>query len=309
MLKKEENRGGKILTVVLTLFILAILIFGTVMLCEYVIESFHYAEEYRRVCDNPIEADAVVYKHEEYDDDGDTYYRSFVKYEVSGKEYTSKYEDEGRSGDLSPVGEVVSIKVSPENPGHILSNLKSDANILIFSGLIILTIVSIIYHFAVSSKLSKEQRAHLDSTAVRRDLLHTVTAKIKNILWLLYALFGAVLVWRYPMLFFTKTLIFTAVCAVIWIICIANTINCCKRINNNEYRMSLDKLINKRIVSSDDSDAYVLTYKSDTNNTWKVSVSRERYNREEEGNTAYAVYLNGKKKPILHYDKDGKVGK
>lgn len=70
-----------------------------------------------------------------------------------------------------------------------------------------------------------------------------------------------------------------------------------------------DKLIDKNIVSGEDSASYILTYKSDIGVTWKANVSLKRYNQEDLGDIVHAVYLNGKQKPILHYDKHGKIGK
>ena len=62
------------------------------------------------------------------------------------------------------------------------------------------------------------------------------------------------------------------------------------------------------LISGDDSDTYQLIYKNDLGDTWKVNVSSSRSYKARIGEIAYAVYLDGRKKPLLHYDMDGKQG-
>ncbi len=304
----SEDNGSK-KQIWIAIIISIILIAGLAMFIKLYSKYYLDIEEYRRVYNDPIEVVAVVYDYDSYDDDGDTDYRSYIKYEVSGKTYDAKYEDKNKIDDLTPIGQEVKIKVSPENPANLITALKSAGHAVWLSGLPVLLLISLLYKSLIYSKRSKITRAHLDNELVRKDLILTVIGRMRNALWLLFALFGGALVWRYPMLYDQKTLIFAAVSFTIWVVFLVMTIIDCRHINNNDYRISYDKLIDKNIVSGEDSDSYVLTYKSDIGVTWKVNVSLKRYNQENHGDIVHAVYLYRKQKPILHYDKYGKIGK
>jgi len=72
------------------------------------------------------------------------------------------------------------------------------------------------------------------------------------------------------------------------------------------YQILKSQLVDKRIYKdSEGDDTFDLIYRSDRGE-WTKTVSRERYYAETEGNTLFVVYLDGEKKPILHYESDGR---
>ena len=102
------------------------------------------------------------------------------------------------------------------------------------------------------------------------------------------------------------TLYVAAGCGIIWLWKVIVAVIDIKNILSDNYTVTRDILIDKKIISGDDSDSYQLTYSSSTNgNQWKTNTSRHYYDRAKTGSTVTSIYLPNKKKPLYHYDNDG----
>lgn len=270
--------------------------------------SVRDAEEFNRVYANPLTVTATVKEYDSYDDDNDTDYRSYVEYEVNGTLYLTKYEDKNTEEELTPIGEKVTLKVSPENPGRSLSDLVKSARNVPFIITITLIMLSLfLLPLMDRGRKSKENPLQNEEVLVK-DIKSALLCRAENIALLLIGSAYAGLAVRYPLIYGKSMAVFAIALLAAWVICMARALHGCSLAKRGEYEIRCDKLVEKKYISGDESDTYRLIYSSNNGETWKVNVSKSRYEREAIGNNVHAVYLSDRDKPVLHYDGKGEIG-
>lgn len=290
-----------IVHVLAVIMIIPCLIFG---LAAVVIPAIHI-EHYRRVYQNPLTVTATVTRHASYDDDGDTDYRSYISYTANGVDYTNiSFEDEDTKAELTAVGEQVIVEVSPEDPTALISELKSRGSMLIFTLPICLILLTLLWGAGIKSRRSKTLRGTPDRETIQKDALLTIYGRFSLPGWLLFCVGYLFLYWRYPTAVQTWVAFVAVASGVIWLWCVYAAIRDVKYVKNDAYKLHHDVLIRKEMKSGSDENIYKLYYKS-AEKTWSRVTSEKYYYAAKEGAAVLAVYLPGKKEPILHYDTDG----
>ena len=261
-------------------------------------------EHYSRVYQNPLRTTATVTRHAVHEDEDDTDYLSYITYTVNGVQYADiRYEDENRKGELTPVGQRVIVEVSPEDPAVLVKDLLSTRFSTEFSTIMIAFAAAAGWQSWTRRKRSKNLAGAPDQEQMERDLRLTVYGRISLSSWLILAILMGALWWRYP-LFIEDWIKYVAVGSlVIWLISLVFALRCLRSIQNQEYRVTRDVLEEKSSsYDSEDGYTYTLTYRSESGTYWSKNTTERIYTIINEGSGVIAVYMPGKKKPLLHYD-------
>ena len=297
-----KAKSANILSIILIVVaVLALAVFGI----GGTIYALTALEHYNRVYETPLTVKATVTEYDDYDDEGDTDYRSYVSYFVDGVQYDHiQFEDKDGKDQLTPLGTVVDLQVSPENPAKTISDLRSDGMFLLFTILPIGFFPAAIWRTLIHGRRNKHLLSVPDTETVEKDARLTILGRFSLLLWpTLAAGYGAAAL-RYPAVFGTVVRIIVAACAIIWLWCVILAIRDRRLIAHGEYELRRDTLIYKRIDEDSDSISYELTYRT-ADREWTSSTSRHLYDLATVGDTITSVYLPKRKKPLLHYDRFG----
>ena len=287
---------------------LGLLVVGAALVGFYflVISPFLSLEHYLRVYQNPTTVLAIVDSHEEYDDDGDTDYRSYIKYTVGNNSYRVQFEDKDKKSQLSSIGRLVNIPVSPEDPSKPLYDLEDNGSFALLGAPLLAILLACIWSVVMQKQRSSYLSAQ-DPAILSRDILLTIFGRIRMFFFLCWPLLYGALLWRYPMIFGEGTRNTAIVVSAIWVILLALALRDCYYVHRQEFGVHTDTLIDKEIISGDENDSYCLTYRSADGTTWNVNTSRSAYESAHIGDRVQAVYLRSHKKPIFHYNTNGEA--
>ena len=281
------------------LLILAVILMGAV------VRDFLTAEHYRRVYRDPITVTATVTKHDMESDSEDTSYYSYISYTVDGNTYHNvQYERVNNQDARTPLGQEVTVQVSPEAPGTLLQSLKQP-----FSLYAEFFFLSLMASWAITSfrkrRLSTGVYSMPGSDTVTSDLMVTVRARTCRVLWLLMLVVTGVLYWRYPMMYKGGYLVAGAVYGLFWLLCMFSAIQDAKRVQNGDYTVQRDILVRKEKYEDDDCNTHYRLHYAAGGRTWSRDVTWQEYQRASEGSSVRSVYLAGGRRPVLHYTPDG----
>lgn len=263
-------------------------------------------EHYRQVWQTPVTVTAVVSDHDSYDDEGDTDYRSYVTYTYNGIRYQNlPYEDKDAEQDLTPLGTALSLQISPKDPARQISDLKSRGQIVSFSTFFVFLSFSGLYLLLLHRGLTKSCPGTPEAETVQKDLQIKILSRIIRPTLLLCWIGYGLLYWRYSIVLGRLPLILAVASGIGWLFCMYTTVRDYRLAKNGSYTLRRDTLVYKEeSTDSEGSTSYTLYYRSEERN-WQTSVSLKAYTRATVGDTVLAVYLPDKKKPTLHYDRDG----
>ena len=261
-------------------------------------------EHYTRVYQNPLRATATVIRHEVDENDDDTDYLSYISYTVNGVRYADiRYENKNKNAELTPIGQKVTVEVSPEDPSVLIADLLKTRFSTEFSTIMVAFVAAAGWRGWTHRKRSKNLVGAPDQEQLERDLRLTVYGRMSLSSWLILAILTGALWWRYP-LFIEGWVKYVAVGSiVIWLISLVVAIGCLRVIKNQEYRVTRDILVEKSTsYDSEDGFTYTLTYQTDCGTRWDKNTTERIYTILNEGSGVIAVYMPGKQKPVLHYD-------
>ena len=283
--KKNSNKMSVGEIVIIALFLLATV--GQALLWFSI--SVVRAEEYRRVYDNVLSLTAIVTKHDSYWESGDehqsgeTRYRSYVSYVANGVRYTEEYENESKEKYLTPVGEQVTIQVSPENPQRRVSELWG------FSIAMPLILIPMSAFIAPVWRYMLRRRRNScgtpDQETVERDLRLTVWGRYSLCFWLLLAAGWGIIYWRYQAVLGIWVLILAVIASAMWIWCLARVIRDLHNVTNQAYTQ---KRKTKQVTEQSAKDSNAATTLQKTQSTLEI-------------------YLPKRESPVLCYDINGKA--
>lgn len=269
------------------------------LISTMVLSPFSDMEHYRQVWQDPISVTATVTDHRSYNDDGDTDYTSYITYSYDGTRYTDyEYENRDNKEDLTPIGTTVTVQISPKDPSRQISQLKSSSNIVPFVLFLLFLGLSSVYSLVQRQALSYAVLP--DTQTICRDIKIKVRSRMARPFFLLCILGYGFLYLRYSVLFGIIPLMISLAAAAGWLFCMFTTIRDYRRADRGDYELRRDVLVDKKDFSDAESSSYILCYKSGER-TWKSSTDFGTYNRAKIGDVTVAVYLPGKKKPIVHY--------
>lgn len=289
-------------------YVIAVVVFGgaAALLMFALIDSVSSMEHYLRVKEKGISVEATVVRHEQYQSDDETRYRSYVSYRVEGTSYENiRYENKGSEKNLTPVGSQVVLKVSPEDPSVQLSELKASWTGMFFGIPVTMALLIMFWNQFLSSRRSKGNPGMPDEQTIRRDSLLTVCSRFQPYFWFLAAASWGFMRWRYGGTLPDWLLVPMLGACGLWIWAAIRGVRDLVSILRGEPVLRRDVLVSKLYRYNDEgSDLYQLTFRGE-NGTWKRRTTEFYYNHTAEGDTVQAVYLPTRKKPLLHYDKFG----
>lgn len=246
----------------------------------------------------------TVTRHEVDENDDDTDYLSYISYTVNGVRYADiRYENKNKNAELTPIGQKVTVEVSPEDPAVLVEELLNTRFSTEFSTIMIAFAAAAGWQIWMRRKRSKNLPGAPEQEQIERDLRLTVYGRMSLSSWLILAILTSALWWRYP-LFIEGWIKYVAVGSiVIWLISLVFAIRCLWSIRNQDYRVTRDILVKKtRSYDSEDGYTYTLTYRSDNGTSWDKNTTERIYTIINEGSGVIAVYMPGNQKPLLHYD-------
>ncbi len=262
-------------------------------------------EHYRQVWQNPVSVSAVVTRHNSYDNDGDKDYRSCVSYTYNNTHYQDyPYENRDKEEQLTPIGTEVTIQISPKDPSRQIAELKSHGKMLPFSIVLIPLVIAALYMLLQRLMLTKAGADTLSAETIQKDTKLLIRSRMLRPFLLQCIIIYSFIYWRYSFALGWLPLIVAAVSCAGWLFCMYTTIRDYRCVESENYTIRQDVLINKKEITDADGTTYVLEYRNNKK-TWTTSADLRAYNRACIGDTVLAVYLPNKKKPLLHYDRNG----
>ena len=262
-------------------------------------------EHMARVRENPVEVTAVVTHHRELESDDDVDYYSYICYEAEGVFYEDiRYESKSYRQDLTPVGTVVTVQVSPEDPGTLLSELQGHGNSILYTIPFWNLLFSLWVGYLIRLGRSKGLGSTPDQDTIRQDLRLTILARSSRLFFMWVAVGYACVGVKFRGLVEDWVLPGAAVCAVICAVLLRNSFKDLNRIREGNYQLHRDELVEKNFVEDSEGDTYTLIYRSGEN-IWTKATNKRHFDSVTEGSVVLAVYLPGTKKPVMHYDLDG----
>lgn len=297
-----KNIVGKIFTVIGIVAICVMPIVAGYLFVTGVMDCQEYSEVYK----DPVWVEATVTLHDEYEDsDGDTDYYSYVSYTVDGVYYKNvDFETENSKSDLTPCGTRLRLAVNPRDHSQLLMNLAGPGVVAVTGTAVAATLAAILWVLR-RRRLSKEAYLLNDDEVIRKDIRAAISARFFRPLWFFAAVMMAALCVIYPMIFGKWFVAYAVVLAVFWVICLIRAIKDMGMCTRGEYTIHNDRLVDKQEHTDSDGDTtYTLCYAAD-DREWSTSTTRKKYDKAVIGTVIKAVYLNGRKKPIIHYDDEG----
>ena len=291
--------------------VLAVIVFGVtfammaLMFYGLVLMPVMNTEHYLQVWQNPAAVTATVTKHDSYDDEGDTDYESFITYVYDGVRYENMdYENCDTAAELTPIGTQITLQISPKDPTRQMEDLKRSRLLLPLSVALASLLLTGVYIWLQRRSLTKGCRGTPDTDMVQNDLKIKIRSRFMRPFLLLCVVGNCLVYWRYSVLQVNAAVTAASVCGLFWLWCMLTTIRDYRRVENENYQLRQDVLVDKKESSDSDSTYYHLYYQSGQRK-WKASTSEKSYHKARIGDAVVAVYLPGKKKPILHYNHDG----
>lgn len=303
--KRNSRERPSIIAIILTAIAVIACIGAFFVLVGFAATCVENLEHYNRVYQNPMTVTATVIRHDKYEDEDGTDYRSYIFYTANGTSYSNiRFENKNHASDLTPIGTQLPVQVSPENPACLISELKSEGNMLIFWVPFLTFLCACLPGFLINRMRSRGVRGTPEMETLMHDLYLTIWGRISGFFWILLCVIFFGMCWRYPAVYQNKTLGVGTVCGVIWLLCMLRNIRDTVRVRNQHFQLCWDQLVKKEYIPDSDGDVYRLYYQSGEK-TWDQNVSKKHYESVCEGSRIPAVYFIGKKKPVLHYDYEG----
>lgn len=308
-LRNEDQESQGCLGWGLTLLVVAAVcgVLAVVGLLFYgcVIKPVVDTEHYLQVWQNPATVTATVTKHDSYDDDGDTDYESFITYVYDGVRYENmEYEDRDTKSDLTPIGTELTLEISPKDPTRLIEDLRRSRSVLPVGVAFLALVMTLVYIWLQQRNLTKDCRGTPDTDMVQNDLKIKIRSRFLRPFLLLCVMGNCLVYWRYAVLEPNASVTVAAICGLFWIINLLTTIRDYRRVENENFEIRRDVLVDKKESSDSDSTNYFLYYQNGER-TWRHSTTEKTYHKARIGDAVIAVYLPGKKRPILHYNHDG----
>lgn len=275
-----------------------------VLMAGMFLKGIKSLEHYNRVYRDSLRVTATVTKHDSYTDEGNTEFYAYISYAVGDAQYTNiQYENKDHKTELTPIGQQVVITVSPEDPAKQTDDLLDARFSSEFATIPLAFLLAIGWQHLLYSKRSKQLTNAPDQEVLTRDLRLTIYGRF-------FLVFGLVLVvligglWlRYPTVIDLWAKYTVAGCGIIWLYCLISAIRSLNAVKYQQYRIHRDVLVKKtETYDAEDGCSYQLEFQSDCGTRWSRHVTEALYKTMQEGKTVLAIYLPGKKGPVLHYN-------
>lgn len=286
--------GALVVGILLALIVLAIV-------GEFVVQMGEM-EHYRRVYRKPLYVEAMVTRYEEGDDSTDAY----VDYMANGLMYKDVfYESKWDVAELPPIGDTVRIPVSPIDPSKSLEDLEKSKYMSMFLMTFLLMCMAFAWLAVMQSRRSKGVVGMPEPEVLQRDLRLTIYGRFWLAFWVLFTIATVLMYLRYRMILGGVMLLSTIAGAVMSVVCASRVSRDLGYLKAGDYVVKRDVLVDKDVYRHRRCGRTYRLWYSSGNTKWPSSVTPHYYHEARLGDTALAVYLPGKKQPVLHCDRQG----
>ena len=291
----RKHGVSKVLGVILPIVIflgLSYVFLRSIGLCIY----------YNEVFQHPAYVDAKVTLHqEETDSEGDTTYVAFVSYRFGDTYYENIRYRSGRN--IPPIGKQLRLSVDPDHPATLLDSVDC-AFYAASSGGMLCIFLAIVLRILLRQKLTQGHRGTVEPEVLEKDLYLIIWARLPWVMWLLLTALMAALKLSFPALFGKGYWIAGAITGGFLLISMLNMTIAAWKVHRGLYEIHQDLLVDKKERSDSEDTTYTLYYQSGKR-TWQKNVTATKFYRATVGTTVSAVYLQGCRQPIMHYDQLG----
>ena len=290
-------------TIVFILLSAALIFFALMYLSANLLLS-----NYARVYQDPLVTEATVTRvYCEVDSDGEATYTAYIAYTAAGNDYTDvSYKISFNVHELPEEGSTFPLKLNPEDPSQLLSELADPVPACLFAGLAILTLCVLLRQIH-RRKLTKNEMGVIDLETAIQDMRALIMGRFIRPFCCLNAVNLCYLCYRFPMVFSQNYLVVAAVLGCVWLVCLRNAIRQNSCIVNEEFQLIKGMHIYKdvHVDPKTGASSNVIHYRLGKTK-WAKIVSSAVYQHVRTGFSINSVYLNiDRKKPFLQYDNNG----
>ena len=297
ILEKPPVRRG--LQIVKWILILSLCCGGILLLNAGYKESLRYFS----VCDKAVSVQAVVTEiREDWDSETGTEYELYVSYTYRGTQYTDHYDTlRSRKKAEAMLGKEVTVTINPEDPTEQLKDIKSNCDMyLLFGGLLLMC--GIFCAGLHSHKWGVEVSGWYQEV-IYQDLRGK--ALRGSAFWL--GLFCVAAVWLamyllWPEVYHVLFAVLGGIAVVTGTVLLAFWVRRLRLIDNRQYIVGRDELVNKTVHKDSDGTTYYLHY-TDGQKEWKRSVTKKKYNAAQVGTVIETVRLKKGRRPYLSFSR------
>ena len=297
ILEKPPVRKG--LQIVKWILILSLCCGGILLLQVGYTECLRYFS----VCDKAVSVQAVVTEiREDWDSETGIDYDIYVSYTYRGTRYTDHYDTlRSRKKADAMLGKEVTVTINPEDPTEQLKDIKSNCDMyLLFGGLLLMC--GIFCAGLHSHKWGVEVSGWYQEV-IFQDLRGK--ALRGSAFWC--GLFCVAVVWLsmyllWPEVYHVLFAVLGGIALVTGTVLLAFWVRRLRLIDNRQYIVGRDELVNKTVHKDSDGTTYYLHY-TDGQKEWKRSVTKKKYNAAQVGTVIETVRLKKGRRPYLSFSR------
>lgn len=297
ILEKPPVRKG--LRIVKWILIFSLCCGGILLLAISYKESLRYFS----VRDKAVSVQAVVIEVVEvWDSETGIDYDIYVSYTYRGTRYTDHYDTlSSKKKAEAMLGKEVTVTINPEDPTEQLKDIRSNCDMyLLFGGLLLMCGVFCAalhchkWGVEVNGWYQEVIYQDLRGKALRGSAFWIGLFCIAAPWLLMYLLWPEV----YHFLF----AVLGGIALVTGLVLLALWIGRLRLIENRQYIVGKDELVNKTVHKDSDGTTYYLHY-TDGQKEWKRSVMKKKYNAAQVGTVIETVRLKKGRQPYLSFSR------
>lgn len=283
----RKMRFGEIVLFVI-LPILMILIFAT-----GIVMGAQSAVQYTELHDKAISVEAVVSKHGTESDDNGEDYVSYISYTVNGVKYENiRYEKRDMEDSLDPIGSTVTIKVNPENPEELMSDIRFNARFYLTAAPAIILFGLLAF---IKSGIVECSEDYVVDTVDEECIERCFKTTIKNRFWrrffFVFTVYRLLLTLVFPLVF--NSLIPVCITAVIYLVLLGIDLIRLMCIKTSRCSIFMGEFTEKYVTTNQDNETtyWIKYYIPDLQKSKSNMVSYGQYQNVREKDRCYLVFI------------------
>ena len=268
--------------------ILMILIFGAM-----IVMGVQSAIQYTRLHDKAITVEAVVTKHASESDDNGEDYVSYISYSVNGVEYENiRYEKRDTEDSLDPIGSTVTIKVNPENPEELMSDIRFDARFSLTAAPAIILFGLVAF---IKSGIVERSEDYVVDTVDEEGIEHCFKTTIKNrvlrTFFFVFTVYRLLLTLVFPLVFNSLTLAY--ITAAVFLVLLGIDLIRLMCIKTSRCSIFMGEFTEKYVATNQDNETtyWIKYYFPDLQQSKSNMVSYGDYQNVREKDRCYLVFI------------------
>lgn len=268
--------------------ILMILIFGAM-----IVIGVQSAIQYTRLHDKAITVEAVVTKHALESDDNGKDYVSYISYSVNGVEYENiRYEKRDTEDSLDPIGSTVTIKVNPENPEELMSDIRFDAHFFLTAApaIILFGLVAFI-KFGIVERSEDYVVDMVDEECIEHCFKTTIKNRVLRTFFFVFTVYLLLLTLVFPLVFNSLTLAY--ITAAVFLVLLGIDLIRLMCIKTSRCSIFMGEFTEKYVATNQDNETtyWINYYFPDLQQSKSNMVSYGDYQKAKEKDRCYLVFI------------------